>query len=677
MVAATHPKDVFRKDVEGLRAVAVTMVLLYHIGLPGASGGFAGVDVFFVISGFLITGQLAKEADARGAISLSKFYARRAKRIFPAAALVLLATMGLTFAFLPVTRWREVGGDIFASAAYFTNLRLASRSVDYLAEDSVSSPVQHFWSLAVEEQYYIVWPLLIVAGLYAFRRWLRPRTILWAILALIALPSFAYSVYLTGADPGSAYFVTPTRMWELGIGAAVALGANHWLRISPRIAQILGWVGLAAIVVTTFAVSAQTPWPGLMASVPTLGAAAIIVSGFSAGAVGPVWILGTRPFCWVGAISYSLYLWHWPLIEVATARFGALPLHYGAGLLVVSAGLAFATLKLVENPIRYSAAMSENPRYALSSGLNFSFVGAVAGLGLMLFASSGNTVSGAKSSAKGAAVLRERPRNDPAGAPIDSVEWMTPLPAQATQDLPEVYSDGCHVQFNETRDKPCFYGRKDAPFTVALVGDSKVAQWLPALELLATKNDWRILVETKSSCGFNSATVHYKGKPYTACATWNRAVLKTLLGPEKPDVVVTSQALSRVKEGVTGVDPDMVEALADAWGKLESAGVKVIALADNPDPKKNVYECVAENPGKLTKCAFPRTEGRGTPALREAAARTKIPFIDLTDAICPTSRCAPVIGNVLVYRQTSHLTKTYVETLAPRLERELKKALAD
>jgi peptidoglycan/LPS O-acetylase OafA/YrhL len=672
-----HSPGKFRPDVEGLRAIAVAMVLLYHVGFGWASGGFAGVDVFFVISGFLITSQLATEADATGTVSLTQFYARRAKRIFPAAALVLLATIGLALAFIPKTRWAEIGGDVFSSAAYFTNWRLASRSVDYLAEDSTPSPVQHFWSLAVEEQYYIVWPLLIVGGLFVARRWLRPRTILWILLGLLALPSLAYSVYLTQLEPGTAYFVTPTRMWELAIGGAVALGAHYWPQIPPKIALALGWSGLAGIVVATFFVTAETAWPGYAASLPTLGTAAVIVGGSAAGARGPVAVLGTAPFRWVGGISYSLYLWHWPLILVATAALGTLPTHYGLALIALSVVLAWVTLKLVENPIRYSSTMSANPKYALSSGLNFSFLGASAGLGLMLFASAGAGTAGA-SSAKGAAVLAERPRNDPAGAPVDNVPWMTPLPTMATQDVPDLYGDGCQVGFSASKDKPCVYGRKDGKLTIALVGDSKIGQWLPALQILAEKNDWRILVETKSACGFNSGKMIYKGKPYTACFKWNRAALKSLLGPNKPDVVLTSQGRSAVSEAGASseAEPEMVAALQDWWKKLQKAGVKVIALADNPAPSKNVYECATEHPDKLTLCAFPRNEGRGTPALRQAVAKTPgTSFIDLTDAICPTDKCAPVIGNVLVYRQGSHLTKTYVETLAPRLERELKKLI--
>jgi peptidoglycan/LPS O-acetylase OafA/YrhL len=238
----------FRPDVEGLRAIAVGTVLWFHAGLGGLSGGFAGVDIFFVISGFLITGQLVREVERTGRIALPRFYARRAKRLFPAAATVLVTTAVLTLLFLPKVAWREFGGDIAAAAAYVVNWRLAARSVDYLAEDSTASPVQHFWSLAVEEQYYIIWPVLLLAlaGLIRARRW-PVRTVMAAGLSAIVIPSLAWSIYLTQADPARAYFVTTTRLWELGIGALVAVGATLWTRLAPPLGAAIAWGGLVLI----------------------------------------------------------------------------------------------------------------------------------------------------------------------------------------------------------------------------------------------------------------------------------------------------------------------------------------------------------------------------------------------------------------------------------------------
>jgi peptidoglycan/LPS O-acetylase OafA/YrhL len=225
----------FRADVEGLRAIAVLTVMWFHAGLGGLTGGFAGVDIFFVISGFLITGQLVREVEASGRIPLPRFYARRAKRLFPAAATVLVATAVLTWLALPRVTWRDTGGDLVAAAAYVVNWRLAARSVDYLATDTAHSPVQHFWSLAVEEQYYLLWPVLLTLVAVLIRRWRLPVRPMMAVgLAAITIPSLAWSIHLTSSDPARAYFVTTTRLWELGIGALVAVGAPVCRALPPR-----------------------------------------------------------------------------------------------------------------------------------------------------------------------------------------------------------------------------------------------------------------------------------------------------------------------------------------------------------------------------------------------------------------------------------------------------------
>ena len=240
----------------------------------------------------------------------------------------------------------------------------------------------------------------------------------------------------------------------------------------------------------------------------------------------------------------------------------------------------------------------------------------------------------------------------------------------ATRDVPESYGSGCHLRFADAKPASCAYGRADAPVTIALVGDSKAAQWLPALRMLADRNGWRVVAYTKSSCAFNSSMDTLHGKPYTACYEWNRAVMKELLGPAKPDFVLTSQ-----QRGAEGADPELVSALLDWWRPLQAAGIRVIAMANNQTPSSKVYECVERHPRKLTRCSFKRGHAKSNASLR--AASKQLPgaaYIDITDAVCPTRRCAPVIGNVLVYRQGSHLTRTYVRTLAPRLETALLQA---
>lgn len=671
----------FRPDVEGLRAVAVLMVLLYHIDVPGISGGFAGVDVFFVISGFLITGLLAREVERTGRISLLDFYARRAKRLFPAAALVLAITAAASWWLLPSTRWSSVGGDIVASAAYFINWRLASRSVDYLAEDVAPSPVQHFWSLAVEEQYYIAWPLLFVMLMPMLGRSFRIRPLLLTVTTLVGLPSLAYSVIHTEASPSTAYFITFTRMWELAIGAAIALTTSHWRKLSGVKANLLGWGGMLAIIASSFLINAGTPWPGYAAALPTLGAAAVIAAGFSATGCGPIRVLGLAPMVWIGGISYSLYLWHWPLIQFAKAYFGTgdLPPIHRFIIVTISAALAWATLKLVENPIRNSKRMHEYPRYALSTGLNFTLLGISSGLVLLLMTGNQAGISAAALTARmtgsspgiqGAAVIKIDGGSDPALLPVDHVGEFLPTPETATTDVPDAYNRGCQLGFESTQPKTCISGVVGGSKKVALLGDSKAMQWLPALQLIAHRHDWEIQINTKSSCGFHDRDQKGRdGNPYSECAEWNRLLLPRILHEQQPDIAFVSMG-----GGSTHENAEEIDSLKRQWKTLIDAGIRVVAIANNPHPGKNIYECVARNKEKLTVCSFPRRAAPATASMRVAAMEVSATFIDLNDHICAKAVCAPIVGNVLIYRQGSHITRTYAASLAPKLESELERA---
>jgi peptidoglycan/LPS O-acetylase OafA/YrhL len=674
--AGERPSSRFRGDIEGLRAVAVGLVLLYHAGVSFLPGGFVGVDVFFVISGFLITTQLVSEMGRTGTISLVRFYARRAKRLLPAAGIVLLATAVLARLFIPSTRWNEIGGDIVGSALYVVNWRFADRSVDYLAEDSQPSPVQHFWSLAVEEQFYLVWPLLILAAIVVAKMMRRGRKpTLWVGLALVIIPSFAWSLSETANVPARAYFETTTRMWELGIGAAVALAAGAFTRLPRGLAIGVGWGGLAAIAAAGLLITTETPWPGYAAALPTLGAAAVIAAGFSVTRGGPASLLALRPLRWIGGLSYSLYLWHWPLLVAATAYLGGLSTTRGLIVAGVSVIPAWLTARAVENPLRHSAAIARSSRLALSMGVNFTLVGVAAGLVLLLGVTTSQAPAGAV--AQGAAVLGDKPRNAPAGAVVDHVAWMTPTPAEATADVPAAYADGCQQVTNKTEVATCEYGDRDGQIDVAVVGDSKMVQWMPALQPLADQNGWHVVTYFKSACAFSLATTRYDGKPYQSCRDWTDEVRRRLKS-DPPDFVVTSQGQGNALDaGGKETQQAMTAGLRGVWSELTALGTKVVVVADNGSPGTNVYECVEKNPEKLSACAFDRARYAVSAAPTQHLAvkgQPNVRIVDLFDAICPADRCAPVIGNVLVYRQGSHITATYVKSLTPQLAAALSKA---
>ncbi|MGL5859016.1 MAG: acyltransferase family protein [Angustibacter sp.] len=722
-------KDVFRPDIEGLRTVAIGTVLLYHAGISYLPGGFIGVDVFFVISGFLITSLLLRELRTTGTISLVRFYARRAKRLLPATGVVLAATVVLTALFLPRISWRSIGMDVIAAATYVVNWRLAAESVDYLNEDQAVSPVQQFWSLAVEEQYYIVWPVLLLVAVgwfrYRARRGGRGEITtgpLWIGLALIAVPSFLWSVHLTADQPSVAFFVTTTRMWELAIGAALAVGATGLRRLPRLAAVVVGWGGLAVIAGSALVIKETDPWPGYLALLPTLGTAAVIAAGPAAGRGGPVALLGTRPFVWVGGLSYSLYLWHWPLVVVATEYWGGLTGVQGLAVVAASFVPAYLSLRLVENPFRYAPVFSRLPRRALAVGAAFTVVGVLVGVGLRAAVPQLGVAPGSAQAktARGAGALGSDPTSAPAGVPVDRVEWITPDPLEAPKDVPVAYADDCQQDVDGTKAKACVYGNPDGATTVALVGDSKVLQWLPAIQEIAAREQWRVLVMTKSACSLADAEFLVDESFYDACVAWNTDAMR-FLERERPEVVVTSggrraavlpgtysksaepAAFTPGRSGVVsaggrhpalqpGIVPlstssigddesvkpttqAMVEGLVRQWSRLTEIGSRVVVLRDNPSPGFNVYRCVAENFDQLPECTFSRSKGEqrsgGDAQLAAVREFDDAALVDLNDYICPRDRCAPVIGNVLVYRQGSHITASYIRTLAPVLGEQL------
>lgn len=669
-----------RTDIEGLRALAIGLVLIYHAGVSFLPGGFIGVDVFFVVSGFLITGLLVREVERTGRVSLGRFYARRARRLLPAAALVLVVTAILTWLTSSVIDWRTFGLDIAAAAMYVINWRLADRSVDYLAEGVSASPVQHFWSLAVEEQFYIVWPLLliVVAAVVRARR-VPVRRSMGIGLSIIVVPSLAWSVFATANTPESAFFVTTTRLWELGIGAFVAVGAALWHRLPRAAALAIGWAGLATVVAGGFLLDASVAWPSAWALVPTLGTAAVIIAGSAGTGVG---LLSWKPFVWIGGLSYSLYLWHWPLLIAAQNVWGELGQKRGLLVMLLSIIPAWLSLKLLENPVRHSKRLARSNSLTLSLGLNLSVVGVIAGLLLaMATPSTGGTTSSTGNIEELGANTLERSGDGTSGLVVVDESPMTPSPTDAVLDVPSAYDEGCQADTDVTDPSFCEYGAENGSRTVVLAGDSKALQWVDALDKVAKEQDWTLLVATKSACTFSQARITTNGRDYDECREYSAKLLDDIL-ERKPDTVIVSQGAPSAEgpDGERTVDA-MVDALSDTWQQLEDAGTDVVALVDNPRPNGlddydgQVYECAAENLDTLSRCAFDRTKGEeksGAPALLGAADKTEgVDVVDLTDSLCNDTKCPAVIGEVLVYRQGSHITNTYALTMTGVLEDEL------
>lgn len=350
----------YRPDVEGLRAVAVGAVVLFHAGVPGFSGGFVGVDVFFVISGFVITGLLLRKRESVTSFELKDFYARRARRILPAAGLVLMATVLASYHWLGFIRGAEVADDARWCAVFLGNWHFLLTGTNYFTGQLPPSPLQNFWSLGVEEQFYVIYPCALFLSFAAMPRFsLRHRVMVFT--AVVVIGSLSWCIYETSVNPSGAYFSSLSRAWELGVGGFVAAGTHYWLRIRSNLGSCLTWVGLIAIALAVTLFTTATPFPGWAAMLPVFGAAFVIVGGTSAGPLGVELLLGTLVFRWIGKLSYSLYLWSWPVLTIAM-QSSAKSLTVTQRILTVGASLLLSgvTYAVVENPIRHSSFLAKS-----------------------------------------------------------------------------------------------------------------------------------------------------------------------------------------------------------------------------------------------------------------------------------------------------------------------------
>jgi peptidoglycan/LPS O-acetylase OafA/YrhL len=684
-VAGRRPKGGrgFRPDIEGLRAIAILTVLGHHAGLP-LQGGFVGVDVFFVISGFLITGLLVDELWRTGTISWIRFVGRRIRRLLPAAVLVLVVTAAVSYVVVPGLRRRDVGIDIAASAAYVVNWVFARRETDYLASDALPSPVQHFWSLAVEEQFYVVWPLLLIAVALLVRR--PSRRVVMTALGLLVASSFVWSVWFSHTSPRPAFFTTTTRVWELGLGAllAVALAGRDRPATPARGSAALGWGALVALAVVAAALPEGIEWPSAWALLPTVPTAVLIWVGWQGARGGPVRLLGTRPMVWVGGLSYSIYLWHWPVIVLgewsADAVGATLPSWGKLALAVVAVVPAWLSWRYVETPIHHGPWLRDRPRALLAAGLALSLAGVLAALPLLPLRSPFETSppGGRMPSLTELGASTVRP-NQPLPA-VDDPGWLMPDPLTSGEDRPEADVDHCQVAVAVSEPVACTFGDPAGTTTVALVGDSKAMQWLPALQEAGRDRGWRIVTWGKSSCAFSAAPATEAGTAYPECDAWNEAVVQAVRA-DPPDVVVTSGMATGAWTDTGAARRSMVEGYALRWRSIASGGVPVVVIGDSPLSPDDLDVCADRHPRELTRCAFPAVPaiaGSALPVQREAAAAAGpgVSLVDLTAWICPGGVCPVVIGNVAVHRSGDHVTATYASTLAPQVGLAVDDALA-
>ncbi|WP_181431058.1 acyltransferase family protein [Curtobacterium sp. MCBD17_021] len=683
--------DRTRWDVQGLRAFAVLAVVVYHLWPNRVPGGFVGVDVFFVISGYLITRHLLREQVATGRIALGAFWARRAKRLLPGAALTLLATGTAVLVLVPSTLWGQYGRELIASTVYLQNWQLASDSVDYLASDNDPSPFQHFWSLSVEEQFYIALPVLLVVLTAALRRTRGHSPVRTArlLLGAVVVLSLVWCVVETRTAPGIAYFSTATRAWEFALGglAASVLTGPPRSRTTAAVRTGGAWLGAALLVASLWTITPATPYPGTAALLPVVGATLVVLLGGRSGLA----VLGRwAPVAGLGRISYAVYLWHWPAVVLLPIVTGhSLGTRDKVAILVGSVVVAALSTRFVEEPLRFSARVSAlRPRRVAVWGV----------LSTLVVVALGAATLGALQVQQAQAAAYQRSLEDGdvpcfgAAAGVGTADPCTdprladvrvPVPSAAGSDDVNRYACWSNTtpDFNVCRLGPSTgYTRH-----VAAIGDSHNNALLSAYAAIAEERNWRIDVAGHVGCYLTTAEQQAPSDAYTAsCDGWKQAAFAWVRDHPDLDALVVTHAATKspviVPEGSTN-EATVVDGLVGAWRNATDVGVPVLAIRDNPVARNDVLTCLGRMTGPTTDaCDSPRTAALSAfDGSAEAVARLgdRAAFVDLTDRYCSASTCPAVIGGVVVHRDPTHVTATFATTLAPYLGDALADALGE
>ena len=594
------------------------MVTLFHARL--VPGGFIGVDIFYVISGYLITGLILREIDATGHLNLNAFYQRRIKRLLPTSVFVLFATALVGWFVLPVITRDSLGRDLFAASAYISNYLFAWWQNDYQNLDATPSPFIHYWSLAVEEQFYLVWPLFILLLARSGKK------IVFIGITLITGLSLLLSIYQTQTSPIWAFYSLPTRAWELGIGALLLFIPN---KVFGN--KFLPWIGFIGIVISSLYFDEKTAFPGVNAVLPVFATALLI-------ATIAIWppifndLSNNRISQWLGKISYPLYLWHWPALVLPSSALGRpLRIRERIACIVLTVILAHFTNKFIEEPLRHKKIA---PKKIYMVALATTLVSLIMGV---LIATSATSII----STKGATSYT--------------------FDLEKVMAKPTVYGDGCHVNYGETKSGYCTYGKKASPTTIVLYGDSHAAQWFPALQTLASERGFTLISLTKSACpSVDSPRPDQGAFKNVHCEKWRENSIARIHEIQPAAVIVSSFQYFTPPHGY----PNRAKWWSDGQQRLlhdlKGASDKLIYLSDTPHPIRDIPSCLASRNSDTCDS----TEKSPVNIVQGFSV------IDPTDWLC-SRFCPAIIDGIVAYRDASHISVD----VARHLSRELEQAL--
>lgn len=647
----------YRPDIEGLRAIAILLVVAAHAGVPGLQGGFIGVDIFFVVSGYLITGLLVGERERAGHIDLARFYARRFRRLLPALLLMLTVTALACYLILPASDQRDQAVAGAAAALWLSNMHFAFSNVDYFGASAETNLYLHTWSLGVEEQFYLVWPALIGLLLVSRSKPMDSSTRrLVRGMVVVGMASLVACVWFTAHAAHLAFYLMPTRAWQFAAGALVLLLAKRSKTPAP-IAQTTplasiarnwsGVSGLALIACTLWVVDATTPYPGAWAILPTLGTVLLITAGCTDQSNLVTAWLSKRPMQAIGHVSYSWYLWHWPILVLGQIVFPAHGLSQRLALVGLSLLLAVASYRWIEAPVRRNDRIVRRPSLMIAGSLVVMAL-AVAGCTHWM----GTTDS-------------QLSATTPDGKSPHRIE--TPI----------IYSMGCDDWYSSADLKPCEFGNPEATQTAVVIGDSIGLQWFPALERIFKNPDWRLVVLTKSSCPMVDRPIYYPriGREYTECALWRERALN-YIAKLNPEMVVMGSSHTAAYTGT-----EWVQGTQSVLARLAPHAKKIAILRSTPALPFSGPTCLGSKTiarslmASEDICSSPSGDPQSERVagwITEAALPwPNVHMINMNDLVCPDGICHAELSGLLVFRDTQHLNALFAATLAGPLAQRL------
>jgi peptidoglycan/LPS O-acetylase OafA/YrhL len=640
-------RNAFRPDLEGLRGVAILLVVLFHAGALVAKGGFVGVDVFFVLSGFFITRMLVGEMVETGSVDLNGFYGKRALRLLPALLVVLLATLvAVMWLYAPIDR-AEIARNARAVALYAGNIEFARSATDYFRAQE--NPLLHTWSLGVEEQFYLVWPLLFLGVAAAFARTIEveddveSRLRVLYIIAAVGLVSFGVSLWVTAVAQPWAFFGMPTRIWEFAAGGALAITMIDREDRIPGAAIALQVIGLGTIAFGVIAYDMTTPYPGIAAVVPAVGALALIVGGARAPESFISRSLAIRPLRFLGRLSYAWYLWHWPLMGLGAVLVPGIGVVGKLAWSALALVLAWLTLRFIEEPARNGGALARIPARWLTP--------------LALGASASVAVASHVAMGVARREASVMPQKLFAAARGDRVE-------------------GCWAETMGNWNGPCAYGDKSSGTVLALLGDSHADHWLGGLDRAGKEHGWKVLAHIKGGCPVSDIPQRFSGrlkKLYGHCAEFREAMIQRIIAM-KPRAVILSNSDEYMAFGaersIWKIAPAEWQAgLRRTYERFHAAGIPMIVMRDTPNMAIDPPVCLSRYAARLPfakPCVYDRRKAYSPPAIaaqNEAARGLNVTFLDMNDQICTTPRCSVMKNGIVMFTDDDHLTASFTRSL--------------